>query len=358
MGRNAKKCTLYLYNIPHNVTVPIFTSIAWSYEGQGPFQGAIDTVIMRRNEQGQLLCYDVPDKLLKDMPQNIQKILSPYRYLGITTNAQMDSNIGNAKLIQKMAQRIGLVAKNTHSIQEAKILHNMSVCQVATYSPLCASMTLQECKKIDKSLINAYQHRMRFMSYDAKHSIFISSKKGGIGVRCFTREYIGSLLRDTEVYISNDECFTSHAVRASIEAATKQNIWQLHQNKRIPGDTLAATRAENIYISGKLIHQYLDNAEHVHETEIVYNHMHTMERAICTTSLLGFILRNLDYELCSRITDELMLKNKLAKAIGDPTITNRASLSAYVGDGNRHFYKYSMLGHFYLLIQVIIEEAL
>lgn len=104
MGRNAKKCTLYLYNIPHNVTVPIFTSIAWSYEGQGPFQGAIDTVIMRRNEQGQLLCYDVPDKLLKDMPQNIQKILSPYRYLGITTNAQMDSNIGNAKLIHKMAQ--------------------------------------------------------------------------------------------------------------------------------------------------------------------------------------------------------------------------------------------------------------
>jgi hypothetical protein len=196
------------------------------------------------------------------------------------------------------------------------------------------------------------------MSCDAKHSIFISSKKGGIGVRCFTRKYIGSLLRDTEVYISNDECFTSHAVRASIEAATKQNIWQLHQNKRIPGDTLAATRAENIYISGKLIHQYLDNAEHVHETEIVYNHMHTMERAICTTSLLGFILRNLDYELCSRITDELMLKNKLAKAIGDPTITNRASLSAYVGDGNRHFYKYSMLGHFYLLIQVIIEEAL
>jgi hypothetical protein len=59
---------------------------------------------MRTNEQGQLLCYDVPDKLLKDMPQNIQKILSPYRYLGITTNAQMDSNIGNAKLIHKMAQ--------------------------------------------------------------------------------------------------------------------------------------------------------------------------------------------------------------------------------------------------------------
>jgi hypothetical protein len=53
-----------------------------------------------------------------------------------------------------------------------------------------------------------------------------------------------------------------------------------------------------------------------------------------------------------------MLKNKLAKAIGDPTITNRASLSAYVGDGNGHFYKYSMLGHIYLLIQVVIEEAL
>jgi len=36
MGRNFRKCTIYLYNIPENCNIPIFTSITWSYDSQGP----------------------------------------------------------------------------------------------------------------------------------------------------------------------------------------------------------------------------------------------------------------------------------------------------------------------------------
>jgi len=62
----------------------------------------------------------------------------------------------------------------------------MIVCQAATFSPICISMMLKECTLIDKQLLNAYKFRMNRMPMDAKHDIFLSEKKGGIGVRSFT----------------------------------------------------------------------------------------------------------------------------------------------------------------------------
>jgi hypothetical protein len=41
------------------------------------------------------------------------------------------------------------------------------------------------------------------MPCDAKHSTFLSEKRGGLGLHSFTREYMGSLIRDIEVYTSH-----------------------------------------------------------------------------------------------------------------------------------------------------------
>jgi len=49
-------------------------------------------------------------------------------------------------------------------------------------------------------------------------------KRDGVGVHCFTREYVGALLRDVEVFISDKECTTTHAMLESIEATTKQSL--------------------------------------------------------------------------------------------------------------------------------------
>jgi hypothetical protein len=105
-----------------------------------------------------------------------------HKYLGIATNAQLDATDGKDKMLSKLYQRIGLISKKTGSIQEAKILHNMLVCQVATFWPICISMSLKECTTIDKQLITSYQYRMKCMPSDAKHSIFLSNRKGCIGV--------------------------------------------------------------------------------------------------------------------------------------------------------------------------------
>jgi hypothetical protein len=50
------------------------------------------------------------------------------------------------------------VATEADSIQEAVITHNMLVCQVETFSPICITMSLKECSTIDKQLLKSYQY--------------------------------------------------------------------------------------------------------------------------------------------------------------------------------------------------------
>jgi hypothetical protein len=67
--------------------------------------------------------------------------------------------------------------------------------------------------------------------------IYLFQTKGGggdIGFRCFTREYISALLQDIEVYISNKNSLPAHALKSSIEEATKLALWNLHLQSRIP----------------------------------------------------------------------------------------------------------------------------
>jgi len=82
-----------------------------------------------------------------------------------------------------------------------------------------------------------------------------------------------------------------------------------------------------------------------------------MERAIHTLSQLGFMLRNLEFEFVARYTDELLLFDKHAKALADPNIAARAKLSPIIA-GNRHFSKYTILGHVGLLLTVTTQEAI
>jgi ribosome biogenesis GTPase A len=104
-------------------------------------KGNIVVVVMQRDEEDNLICYNVPESLRKNMPQHIRYILEDQKYLGVPSEA----NEGKRKTINKLHQkRIAIISKNTHSIQEAVILHNMIVCQVATFSPICISMMMKE----------------------------------------------------------------------------------------------------------------------------------------------------------------------------------------------------------------------
>jgi hypothetical protein len=138
---------------------------------------------MRRDStNGHLICYQAPKNILYIVPQHIKNILAPRKYLGVPTNTQLDVSWGKERIVQKLNQRIAIVASKAENIQEAQITHNMLVCQVATYSPICISMTLKECASVVRQIIQAYHYRLNFMALDAKHSMFISEKKRGIGI--------------------------------------------------------------------------------------------------------------------------------------------------------------------------------
>jgi len=313
---------------------------------------------MTRDDFGNPLCYDPPITGQSTLPDHVKDILTPSKYLGVTTNAQLDMNIGKEKLLKKISQSIAIISKRTDSIKEVKNMHNMLVCQVATYSPLCACMTLKDCMVIDKQLLNAYQYCMKYLPNDAKHNIFLSQSRGGIGVHCYTREYVGALMRDLEVYILNSASTTTHALLASAEASTKLSLWNLNKNGKIPPHTESHRSANAISISAKKITQYQEDAHAAPVTTISYEYTHTMERAVRTASMLGFMMQNLEFELCSRFTDELLLRDRNAQAIGDKNASSRHVLGPCLGEGNLRLYKYSIFGHVYLLLQIIIEETM
>jgi len=124
MGHNVKKCTLYLYIIPQHTNVSIFTSTAWSFDAQGPTTGNIATVIMYRDADENLICYDISKTIRNEVQQNIKDIITDRKYLGIPTNAQLDSMEGKEKLVNKLKERIAIISKNTNCIKEVRILHN------------------------------------------------------------------------------------------------------------------------------------------------------------------------------------------------------------------------------------------
>lgn len=82
----------------------------------------------------------------------------------------------------------------------------------------------------------------------------------------------------------NEENPTAHALIPSIEEATKQQLWNLYKNGKIPNYTNAALRASQVSISGKRMLIYLDNAEYPLNETVTYDHVHTMEKAIVQVS--------------------------------------------------------------------------
>ena len=81
----------------------------------------------------------------------------------------------------------------------------------------------------------------------------------------FTRTYIGALLRDMEVHISNDGNTTSHALLTSISEATKLYYWKLNRDEKLPPASSAAARAANTNISGKRLYNIMKTANNLVE---------------------------------------------------------------------------------------------
>ncbi len=117
-----------------------------SLRGTGQLPKFAEESFKCRDDEENLICYQVDKSLIENIPRNIGNILQDRKYLGVPTNAQMESTTGKLKLINKMHQRIAIISKNANTIQETRILHNMLVCRVATFSPICISMMRKECE--------------------------------------------------------------------------------------------------------------------------------------------------------------------------------------------------------------------
>jgi hypothetical protein len=99
-------------------------------------------------------------------------------------------------------------------------------------------------------------------------------------VKSFSGEYIGALLWDIEVHISNPDSLTANALFSSIEEANKKQFWMLHQQSRLPTSSSAAEKVQSTHISSRKIILYNNDMNEPTISPIFYDHPHAMEKAI------------------------------------------------------------------------------
>jgi hypothetical protein len=107
--------------------------------------------------------------------------------------------------------------------------------------------------------------------------VYLSQKKReGFRIRSFTREHITALLRDVKIYISNEDTLPAHALEMSLEEATKQKLWNLKRQLRIPSNSEAFIGIDQFHVSGKktlVFHETFDNPT---EEIISFDHKHSI----------------------------------------------------------------------------------
>jgi hypothetical protein len=104
-------------------------------------------------------------------------------------------------------------------------------------------------------------------------------------------------MRDIEVYNSNKDSFPAHALQANIEEATHQCLWMLHQLNMLPDIHNLREHVRSLPVSPKRIISYESSFDLPPQERITFEHTQIMDRAIKTTFLLGFMLRDLQNEL-------------------------------------------------------------
>jgi hypothetical protein len=62
---------------------------------------------------------------------------------------------------------------------------------------------------------------------------------------------MGALLRDIEVYITNDDSLPAQALITIREKATKQSLWVLDQENKVPNKLDISNKIKRFHISGK-----------------------------------------------------------------------------------------------------------
>ena len=127
-------------------------------------------------------------------------------------------------------------------------------------------------------------------------------------------------------------------------------VWDLHVEKKLPQGLSIARTAAEIFISPKKTFSFYEDGKTPIMTNVTYDHTHIMEKAIRTTCPYGFMLRDLTQEFISRFSDELLLRDRYANAIGSNGVSGRHNLGACIGTGNSRFFNYSLFGRYYLLL--------
>jgi len=222
IGRKGSKSEIQFFNVSAEFALKIrkcFSS-AWSFIHDAPITEEVPIKIcLKEKEIQKFMEISNYEQLDQEAQIKWDKILFPkaHRHLGLTGTLSGMTNDTCSKILFKMRERIKNL-KIPHMQDKAQMkCFNMLCSTIHSFVPLQAGYGAGELEKIDKEVVKLLKRSRGLSKTDAKHSIFLPTYMGGMGIKSIQDVDMISTARELEI-ISNGNSIDSDAFRTRLAA--------------------------------------------------------------------------------------------------------------------------------------------
>jgi len=225
IGRKGSKSEIQFFNVSAEFALKIDTIISstWSFIHDAPISEAVPVKICLKQEEIQkFMKISNYNNLDQAEQQRWDTILFPkaHRHLGLTGTISGFTKDTCSKTLSKMKERIKTL-KIHHMKDEAQVkCFNMLCSTIHSFVPLQAGYGMKELEDIDREVVKLLKKSRGITSSDAKHSMFLPERMGGMGFKSIQDADVISIARELEI-VSNGESIDSEVFRTRLAAILK-----------------------------------------------------------------------------------------------------------------------------------------
>ena len=227
IGRKGSKSEIQFFNVSAEFAMKIkkCMSTAWSFVHDSPSQEEVPVKIcLKQSEMDKFMKLSNYENLGQEDQEKWDAIIFPkaHRHLGLTATLSGITKETSRKTLSKMTDRIKKL-KIPHMHHDAQVkAFNMLCSSIHSFVPLQIDYDGKELENIDKAVVKQLRKSRGLSSSDAKHSMFLPKRMGGMGFKSIQDIDLISVARELEV-TSNSDSIDSEAFRTRIAAILQYN---------------------------------------------------------------------------------------------------------------------------------------
>ena len=225
LGRKGDKSGVTLFNINplEMTTIPLFTSVAWSFAENRPLKEEVKTRVHFRPVTQAELDTLTPVETIRLLDfVSLHECVTPAKHLGITSDLAGYTHYTAANIIANVHMRLSDMRLWRLKDQELLRAINSLLTTVAAYAPILSGLTNEDTTTLDKTVLRTIRRACGMAPSDNQMLLGINPADLGNGLRLFTEAHLCALARELEV-ILNDTAPNSCTARARIAAYRAQD---------------------------------------------------------------------------------------------------------------------------------------